>query len=1206
MIRKRTTPYLFLIQVLLAFLFIITPPETSAVEVCEDNSSCYVCRDCPPSDVVTDCNGSITYVHTLHDYLCGGCIVPGFDCCYDIQIYCTATNELVQEYINKRGYSATVSCGACPPCSNDNDNDGYTDCDGDCDDNDPAVYPGVSEICDGKDNNCDGNIDECCPDIDSDSDGYTSCGGGDCNDSDSGIHPNVQEVCGDEIDNNCDGQIDETCGGDDMVCEDVPYRNTTDLGSVANLASGNFYHSQEILSSKSITFTISYNSLDTTKGPLGRGWTHTFNINISEYYGRLVLAESDGRRVYFNDNGDSTYSPEVSSGRYATITKNIDDSYTLTEKSGVTYGFDSTGKIASITDRNNNTISLTYTGNNLTKITDAYGRETVLVYDANDRIESITDPADRATTFAYDLDFLITVTDPLSGIWRYTYDIDGRMFSKTPPVGSATTYTYDANGKITSSKITAPGDPDGITKTISYDEINQTVTVTERNGSQWTYVYDGVLNRPLETTDVSTSQTTYFEYYPDGNISKKTEPNGRITDYVYVNGDMTSRIEALGTVDERTTTYTYNSYGQVLTITTHDGIVTKYTYDSVTGNMLSKTEAFGTVDEITTNYTYYSDGQVDTIIDPKGYVTKHMYDQYGNVENITYAYGVLNQTITYVNDIMGNVKSMSDANGNKTDYEYDSKDQLKKQINPDGGEINYEYDLRGNRTAVTDANGNRTTYTYDVFNTLVITTDPDGNTITNTYDDEGNVVSTEIKDSVGTVMTSTTYTYDIYNKFKKTIHQDTTYTELTYDDYGNIETKRDENGKITTFGYDFLDRLKSVKDPDLKDTLYTYDYRDNLKTVEDANNNITSYDYDKLNRLKLITSPDTGLTEYTYDDNGNMETKKDAENVTVTYIYDELNRLEEIQFPDPLQNISYTYDDPQSQNSIGRLSSMTDPLGTTWYDYDVMGRIIMETKQIDGLNYRTQYTYDLNGNLETITYPGGRIITYGYNQLNKVTSVTETMNGVTRTFVNNITYLPFGDVLSITLGNGIMTTKTYNNRYHMTDMDIGTVKDLTYTRDNTGNITGITDNLVPAKNKSYTYDNLYRLDIATGQWGTLDYGYDNVGNRTDEIKDTGSTIYNTTYNYTLNTNKLESTTGEKALTFSYDNNGNTKGENARQYNYNQNQRLAQAVEGTDVIGEYVYNGNGQRVKKYTENGTKCTIYHYDQNGHLIAESSFNR
>ena len=67
-------------------------------------------------------------------------------------------------------------------------------------------------------------------------------------------------------------------------------------------------------------------------------------------------------------------------------------------------------------------------------------------------------------------------------------------------------------------------------------------------------------------------------------------------------------------------------------------------------------------------------------------------------------------------------------------------------------------------------------------------------------------------------------------------------------------------------------------------------------------------------------------------------------------------------------------------NGKGRLCSMTDASGTTVYEYTAKGQVKKETKTIDSIQYVTQYTYDQNGNLKTMTYPSGAVITYNYTQ----------------------------------------------------------------------------------------------------------------------------------------------------------------------------------------------------------------------------------
>ncbi|MBI5641100.1 MAG: SUMF1/EgtB/PvdO family nonheme iron enzyme [Nitrospirae bacterium] len=100
------------------------------------------------------------------------------------------------------------------PANIDDDVDGVTENQGDCNDGSNTIFPGATEICgDGIDQNCDGVDLACAPDpndTDNDGDGFTESQG-DCNDGSNTIFPGATEICGDGIDQDCSG-ADLLCG----------------------------------------------------------------------------------------------------------------------------------------------------------------------------------------------------------------------------------------------------------------------------------------------------------------------------------------------------------------------------------------------------------------------------------------------------------------------------------------------------------------------------------------------------------------------------------------------------------------------------------------------------------------------------------------------------------------------------------------------------------------------------------------------------------------------------------------------------------------------------------------------------------------------------------------------------------------------------------------------------------------------------------
>jgi YD repeat-containing protein len=877
----------------------------------------------------------------------------------------------------------------------------------------------------------------------------------------------------------------------------------------------------------------------------------------------------------------------------------------------IAYGYDKAYRVVRATDPAGGAYRFAYDGaGNLVTITFPDAKVFTYVYNESANTGGVSLPSAltgivdengaRFATFKYDAQERAVSTEHAGGAQRYTLSYGTNATTVTDPLGTVRTYLFQTI--LAASKTTGfsgAACPACGPQARTYDANGNIASSTDWNGNRTNYVYD--LARNLETARTegltaaggTTPQTRTIstEWHAAFRLPARVAEPLRITTYVYngdggvqcgLEGDGTTLVPGVpcsktvqATTDAggaagfgatlagspRTSTYTYNANGSVLTV---DGPRTD-------------------VSDVT-SYAYYANDDPDP-------------GKRGNVATIADALGHVTSIAGY--NAHGQPTQIVDANGVATVLGYDARQRL---VSRDvGGEVTvYDYDGAGQLTKVTLPDGSFLSYTYDPAHRLTGISDIQGNRIAYTLDAMGNRTKEEVFDPAGALALTRSRVFDGLNRLAQEIGATSQTTVYAYDDQGNVTSVTDPLTHATSNQYDALNRLVRVTDPGLGVTQYGYDGVDRLVSVTDPRSLATGYVYDGLGNLKQQLSPDSGTTTNTYDAAGNLLTQTDAKGQVTAYAYDALSRVASITFHDGSRQ-AYAYD--QGPNGIGRLAQITetDPnavvTGTTAYAYDAHGRVISETRTIAGVPYVTAYQYDTAGRMTGMTYPSGRQVTYGLDSLGRILQVsTVPPNGSQQAIASGVTYQPFGGVKSYTLGNGQPVVRGYDLDGRIASYTVpGQTFAIGY--DAASRISFIADAANPAVANNYGYDPLDRLTSAVIPNNQYAYVYDAVGNRTS--KTVGSAT--DTYAYSPASNRIASITAQAGATrpFVFDPNGSTTGDGVNQYVYDARGRM---VQSTGALGTTTYQVNalGQRVRK--TNSTEDRIFHYDTKGRLIAET----
>jgi len=219
---------------------------------------------------------------------------------------------------------------------------------------------------------------------------------------------------------------------------------------------------------------------------------------------------------------------------------------------------------------------ITYGNANLpTQITDGGGRTAEYTYTGSNNLQRrrrMHNGAPVDVNFGYQNEFLKTVTDPLNHTWTLGRDSLGRITSVKDPTNVTVSYEYDTLGRL--SKVHDPRLSSAVI--YGYDSLNRVTNVTNPAGTT-TYTYDPVTTWCTSSTTTTTDGLTRtVQFGHDNQTGDLTSTSYQVT-------------QSGGSVSTLTNNYSYDSYGNLRSVTPASAAPINYNYNAV-GQLLSTSE----------------------------------------------------------------------------------------------------------------------------------------------------------------------------------------------------------------------------------------------------------------------------------------------------------------------------------------------------------------------------------------------------------------------------------------------------------------------------------------------------------------------------------------------------------------------------------------------------------------------------------------